>query len=260
MPIPPAPSPDGTEPSTIQFEAQDIHVVEEAVRLEISYRQDLNEIGLGTQLPLVGLEQLLPQLDTLKGQFDAPYEFEGADVAESYGLAMSLCRARFVLEYPPEKWETDVLTRFARNARSQIREVGFTIDDIDSALEPINQGVPWADDLVEFFFYIKPSSEAPEDRLINEIAQQGEKEHVMREIAARRDPNHSLSVYEAPEYYDVEGADIEEQAAAFIESWNETRANLSESALESTLIEWEEAWGPIAEEYISRVQPQSASA
>lgn len=260
MPIQPAPSSASTESSTIQFEAQDIHAVEEAVRLEISLRQDLNEAGLEDGLSLVGLEQLLPQLNALKGQFNAPYEFEGANVVESYGLAMSLCRARFVLKYPPEKWEIDLLARFARNARSHIREAGFTIDDIDSALEPINQEVSWADDLVDFFFYIKPPSEAPEDRLMNEIARQGEKEHVMREIAARRDPNHSLSVYEAPEYYDVEGADIEEQAAAFIESWNETRANLSESALESTLIEWEEAWGPVAEEYVSRVQLQSASA
>jgi len=259
MPIQPAPSSASSESSTIQFDARDIHVVEEAVRLEISYRQDLNEIGLGTQLPLVGLEQLLPRLDTLKGQVNGPYKLEKADVAESYGLAMSLCRARFILEYPPEKWETDLLARFAKNARSQIREAGFAIDDIDSALEPINQQVSWANDLVEFFFYIKPPSEAPEDRLLNEIARQGRKEHVMREIAARRNTEHSLSVYEAPEYYDVEGADMEEQAAAFIESWNETRANLSEPALESTLREWEEAWGPIAEEYISRAQPQSAS-
>lgn len=258
MPIQPAPSPVSNEPVDIQFKAQDIHVVEEAVRLEISYRQDLHEIGL-EEHPTVGLKQLLPRLDALKGQPNPPFEFEKADRAESYGLAMSLCRARFVLAYPPEKWETNVLTRFAKNARSKIREVGFTIDDIDSALEPINQQVSWTEDFVEYFFYIKPPSEAPEDRLVNEIARQGDKEHVMREIAARRDPNHSLSVYEAPEYYDVEGAGIEEQAAAFIESWNGTRANLSKSALESKLAEWDHGWGPIAEEYISRVQPQSTS-
>jgi hypothetical protein len=258
MPIRPAPSPNAAKPTVIQFRAQHIHTVEQAVRLEISYRQNLNEIGIGSQLPGTGLEQLLPRLDTLKSQVEAPFEFV-AERVESYGLAMSLCRARFVLKYPPDKWETDLLARFAENSSSQIREGGFTIDDIDSALEPISQEVSWADDLVEYFFYIKPPSETPEDKLINEIARQGEKEHVMREIAARRDPNHSLSVYENPEYYDVEGANIEEQAAAFIESWDETRANLSEAALESALTEWEHEWGLIADEYLSRVQPQPNS-
>lgn len=254
VPIQPPPNPATTGASTIRFEAENIHIIEEAVQLELAYRRDLYEQGMEDGQSVAALEQLTSRLDSLKDQFEAPFEFEPIDVTEPYGLAMSLCRTRFVLEYPPEDWDTDLLARFASNAKSRIRDVGFTISDIDAALEPINQTVSWADDLAEFFFYIKPSSAAPEDKYLEEIARQGEKEHVLREIEARRDPNSSLSVYEVPEYYNVEGEDIEEQAAAFIDSWNETRTNLSEPVLERLLMEWEESWGLIADEYISRAQ------
>ena len=259
MVVEPMPAPPEFEPCTVSLAAEHIHVTEEAVQLEIDYRRDLAELGVvGSEESLVALEELLPRLDNLKAQLEPPHELEIENVSTLYGLLMSLCRARFVLEYPPEEWEANMPSRSVETGRARFEEIDVTVEDIDAAIEPFAEEATWTDDVPEHFFYIRPPSAAPEDELLRAIARQGGKEHVMREVSARRNPEFSLSVYESPEHFGVEGASVDEQAAAFVESWNETRANLSEPALDATLANLEENWGPLGEEYVSRAESEAA--
>lgn len=88
---------------------------------------------------------------------------------------------------------------------------------------------------------------SPSDPIIEAIAKQGERTHILRELIARSNPSHSMSAYENPERLNANPDDPDDIAQKFIRNWDETRRSMGSQSYQNWLEDAEAKVGRAAD-------------